>query len=136
MPQPATVYHGVQALPPGTLLVADETGTRLVRYWTPEFGPKLDLDYPSAQARVREALRDAVRVRLRSDVPVGVFLSGGIDSSIVAYEAAQQVGATRRTFTVASSDPDVDESPSRREPPPPTASPTRCCAWTSTRCAT
>lgn len=111
VPQPSTVYRGVLAVPPGTMLIADDAGVRLERYWTPTFEPKLDLSYAEAQEAVRTALADAVQVRLRSDVPLGVFLSGGIDSSIVAYEAAREVGSTLRTFTVASDDPDGDESP-------------------------
>lgn len=110
VPQPLTAFRGVRALPPGTLLVVDDEGLREERYWRPSFAPKLDLSYRDAQSAVRGALAEAVRIRLRSDVPLGTFLSGGIDSTIVAYEAAREVGDTLRTFTVASDDPEVDES--------------------------
>lgn len=110
VPQPRTAFRGVRALPPGTLLVADDEGVREERYWTPAFEPKLQLGYGEAQARVRDAVAEAVRIRLRSDVPLGAFLSGGVDSTIVAFEAARAVGGTLRTFTVGSDDPAVDES--------------------------
>ena len=59
---------------------------------------------------VHELCIVSVRVRLRSDVPLGVFLSGGLDSSVVAYEAAKVVGPDLRTFTVAMPDHRLDES--------------------------
>jgi asparagine synthase (glutamine-hydrolysing) len=110
VPQPSTVYRGVTALPPASMLIADADGLRVERYWTPELTPKLALRYRAAQDAVRELIAEAVTLRLRSDVPLGVFLSGGIDSTIVTYEAARTVGETLRTFTIASHDPDVDES--------------------------
>ena len=110
VPQPTTVYRGVRVLPAGHRLVADDDGIREERYWEPAFEPKHALSYAEAQERVRAEVADAVRVRLRSDVPLGVFLSGGIDSSIVAYEAARQVGETLQTFTIATDDPAGDES--------------------------
>lgn len=110
VPQPATVYRGVLAVPPGSVLTADRNGTSLTRYWRPEFAPKFDGTYEQAQAEVRERIREAVRLRLRSDVPLGSFLSAGVDSNIVTFEAAQLAGEQLRTFTVASDDPQLDES--------------------------
>src|SRR5439155_9444848 len=59
----------------------------------------------------RALVSEAVRLRLRSDVPLGVFLSGGVDSSIVAYEAARQVNETLQTFTVSMGHEELDEAP-------------------------
>jgi len=83
---PRTVFQGVTALPPGHVMVIDDRETRIERYW--------DWSFPSAGAidtrseaecaeQLRELLVDAVRLQLRSDVPVGAYLSGGLDSSIV-----------------------------------------------------
>lgn len=110
VPQPSTVYLGVYALPPGSWMrFRDETLT-IHEYWRPEFSPKTDLSYEAAQERVRSEIAEATRLRLRSDVPLGVFLSGGVDSSVIAYEAAQQVGETLQTFTV-NTGAGFDESP-------------------------
>ena len=110
VPQPTTAYLGVRALPPGHRLIADDDGIREERYWSATFEPKLRLSYAEAQERVRQEVADAVRIRLRSDVPLGVFLSGGIDSSVVAYEATRHVGDTLQTFTIGTDDPVGDES--------------------------
>ena len=116
VPQPSTVYLGVYALPPGCWLrYSADTLPRLTiqAYWQPEFGPKWTLSPAEAEAQVREQVRQAVHLRLRSDVPLGVFLSGGVDSSVIAYEAAQEIGEGLQTFT-ANTGQGFDESPVAR----------------------
>lgn len=110
VPQPSTIFQGVYALPPGSWMRVSEAGHEIQRYWQLEFQPKQSLSYEDAQARTRELVAEAVRLRLRSDVPLGVFLSGGVDSSVVAYEAAQVLGGELDTFTVALGDRQFDES--------------------------
>ncbi|MEM9195578.1 MAG: asparagine synthase (glutamine-hydrolyzing) [Myxococcota bacterium] len=116
VPQPNTVFRGVHLVGPGGYLCFDarrdvvQTGT----YWSLE---------PSVIRRrrdrlheeVRSRMREAVRVRLRSDVPLGVFLSGGLDSSIVALEAAALTEGDVHTFTVSTGDSELDEAPIARE---------------------
>ena len=81
VPGPGTIVDGVQSLPPGTTLQYDATdGTHeLDRYWRPDFSGD---DDPSTD-RIRELLEESVELRLRSDVPVAAFLSGGLDSSTI-----------------------------------------------------
>ncbi|WP_407542126.1 asparagine synthase (glutamine-hydrolyzing) (plasmid) [Deinococcus radiomollis] len=110
VPQPSTVYLGVYALLGGHWLRYKDEQLHIERYWQPEFAPKTSLSYEEAQERTRQLMGEATRLRLRSDVPLGVFLSGGVDSSVVAYEAAQQLGESLQTFTVAT-EGDHDESP-------------------------
>ncbi|ACO47040.2 asparagine synthase (glutamine-hydrolyzing) [Deinococcus deserti] len=110
VPQPSTVYLGVYALPPGSWMRFREEHLEIQAYWQPEFHPKLTLSYDEAKERTRAEIGEATRLRLRSDVPLGVFLSGGVDSSVIAYEAAQQLGSTLQTFTVATGE-GFDESP-------------------------
>ncbi len=114
VPQPATIYRGVQSVPPGHLLIADRQGIRLQAYWQPSFEPKAGGSYQDAQAAVRRTIHEAVRLRLRSDVPLGCFLSSGVDSSIVSFEAAELAGEQLQTFTVATDDVELDESPVAR----------------------
>jgi len=96
VPSPATIYREVRALPPAHILVTDgPPDIRLRRYWQwpspvedcPENPTPTDV--VAAADRVEQVLADAVRLRLRADVPVGVFLSGGIDSGLIVALAAE-----------------------------------------------
>lgn len=112
IPQPRTIYRGVTMLEPGGWLIFEGSTVRSGCYWRMDaVAPGGHRPYHEAVAKTRELVGEAVRVRLRSDVPLGVFLSGGLDSSVVAYEAAQAVGGGLRTFTVAMPDRRLDESP-------------------------
>ena len=102
VPQPDTIYEGVHALPPASVAVFERGSLSIQRYWSPEFQPKLELSYDDAQDMARAHIREAVALRLRSDVPLGVLLSGGLDSSIVAYEAVKAGATSLQTFTVAT----------------------------------
>jgi asparagine synthase (glutamine-hydrolysing) len=111
VPQPRTIYDGVTMLPPATWCSTDASGIRSERYWSPYRAMETPApSYANAVARTRELVGDAVRARLQSEVPLGVFLSGGLDSTVVAYEMAQAMGGDLRTFTVAVRDDDLDES--------------------------
>lgn len=112
-----TFFAGVRQLPPGHSLTFDEDGLRLERYWTLE--PR---DPPADPvAAFRELFLDSIRLRLRSDVPLGTALSGGLDSSAVAVaidhllrteqEHARPVGERQRTFTAYFGDAGFDERP-------------------------
>lgn len=103
VPQPQTIYSGVQCLPPGAILRVDSAGGLHQNiYWEPDFSGQNDQPTGVARESVRNLVREATRVRLRSDVPVGVFLSGGVDSSVIAYEASRLVGTSLESFTVKS----------------------------------
>jgi asparagine synthase (glutamine-hydrolysing) len=112
-----TFFAGIRKLPPAHSLVVDERGLRTERYWSLE--PR---DAPdNAADTVRELFLDAVRLRLRSDVPVGTCLSGGIDSSAIVCavdhllrteaENARPVGDRQRTFTAFFDERGFDERP-------------------------
>ncbi|MCW2846479.1 MAG: asnB [Marmoricola sp.] len=102
VPQPNSIYEGVHCLPPGNTAIWEGETLTLQEYWSPSYEPKSELDYNEAQAEVRLRLHEAVRLRLRSDVPLGVLLSGGLDSSIVAYESVQAGVTDLQTFTIAT----------------------------------
>lgn len=86
VPGNATLFQGVTRLPPGHFLEYDlESGAiRVVKYWEPDTASNEALSYVDARQNVREVVEDATRSRLIADVPVGTFLSGGLDSSIIA----------------------------------------------------
>ncbi len=107
---PRTCLSGVFALPAGA--VGRFRGGRWEsrRWWQLDLGREPD-DIPEREAveRVGEILEDAVRLRLRADVPVGAYLSGGIDSSVLCAIAQRRLGGTLSTFSVAFEDPAFDE---------------------------
>lgn len=117
---PRTVFRGIVELPPGHFLQARQGTFTVQRYWQPSF-PANDAERgagPDAEAecaeRLRELLIDATRIRLRADVPVGAYLSGGLDSSTIAAIIRQYTGARLDTFSIAFSDPAFDESEFQR----------------------
>jgi asparagine synthase (glutamine-hydrolysing) len=99
VPSPLTMFAGVRKLEPAEVIeVRGGAAPRRDRYWSP--GPIHRGASPSRE-QVREAVVDAVRARLVSDVPLGVFLSGGVDSTIVTAIAARELGGPVRTFSAA-----------------------------------
>lgn len=110
---PRSIYRNVFKLPPGHWLEIDAEGEpRLRRYWSVLDVVADPLSAPEDQlADELEALMiDAFRLRMVSDVPVGVFLSGGLDSSLVTAILQKHSGATIHTFTIGFNEPRVDES--------------------------
>jgi asparagine synthase (glutamine-hydrolysing) len=113
VPGPLTGFKNVLKLPPAHFLVLDvgpdDTKVRVERYWKLEYSPKVTITELEAEEHLREKLTEAVRYRLISDVPLGAFLSGGIDSSIVVGLMAQVSGARVRTFSIGFDDNDYNE---------------------------
>jgi len=101
VPTPGTFYQGIRALPPAHFLVVTEKGIEgPTPYWRVRFEDGHVGDGQQAEERLRGLLQEAVARRLVADVPVGAFLSGGLDSSsVVAFMAAQAAGRVR-TFTI------------------------------------
>ena len=95
---PRTLYRGVRKLPPGHKLVQDELGCRVEPFCSIFDVEQETDDYPTAAEKVRHLLERAVRAHLVSDVPVGVFLSGGIDSSAITAFASKHYGGRLKTF--------------------------------------
>jgi asparagine synthase (glutamine-hydrolysing) len=111
VPSPLTIYPGVRRLPPGCCLIHAAGRTRLVSYWTPSVtGGIHSLD----PVELRERFDGAVKSRLVADVPLGCFLSGGLDSSLVAASMSRQTNDALRTFTISTGDPVGDESAEAR----------------------
>lgn len=108
VPTPRTLLRGIQKVPPGTLLIVDASGTRTVPYWDlcfPADGAARRASDGEAVERVATLLRAAIGKRLIADVPLGVLLSGGIDSAAVAAVASRLVPGRLKTFTVGFEGP-------------------------------
>lgn len=117
VPAPLTFFEGIRMLPPGHLLVCRDGTTAVERYWTPP--PFAGAD-PAARAgdyldELRSVLEESVRLRLLSDVPLGAFLSGGLDSSLVVAYMARHTSGQVKTFSIGfTGEESFDETPHAR----------------------
>jgi asparagine synthase (glutamine-hydrolysing) len=110
VPTPGTLYASIRSLPPGHWMAVTRDGVEgPSAYWSPRFQDGPALDEQEAEQRLRQALRAAVRRRLVADVPLGAFLSGGLDSSSVVALMAE--AGPVKTFTISfAAHPAYDES--------------------------
>ncbi len=115
-PAPGTMFSSVQKLPPGHVMMLDISGAvRVERYWSPltqksSSERRLNLASSDPVAMVRDTLDEAVQARLVSDVPIGAFLSGGIDSTAILALMAKHGATSLTTYTAAFTDaPEADE---------------------------
>jgi asparagine synthase (glutamine-hydrolysing) len=109
VPAPLTIYQQIRKLPPAHVLVRDASGTRVERYWRLDYTPKIRISEAEAAAEVRRLLTEAVRKRLISEVPLGAFLSGGVDSSAVVALMAGLQSSPVKTFSIGFDDPRFNE---------------------------
>jgi asparagine synthase (glutamine-hydrolysing) len=112
---PRTVFQNVSELPPGHSLIFKDGKAEIQRYWQIDFS----IDYSKSESELLERLEallvDATRIRLRSDVPVGAYLSGGLDSTIITALTNRFIGTRLRTFSIAFAATELDESVFQRE---------------------
>jgi len=112
VPSPMTLYRDIYKLPPGHLLKARGDGAILVeRYWTPAPAAEMPAGADDIRDHLTAILSDSVRLQLRSDVPVGALLSGGIDSGLMVALAASHSDQPLNTFTVRFEGAANDEAP-------------------------
>jgi asparagine synthase (glutamine-hydrolysing) len=106
VPGPGSILQGIQKLPAGHLMVVSEGRTAVRQYWDVDFSQPTQAQDDDALA---QTLDDAVRIRLRSDVPLGAFLSGGVDSSLVVALMAKQLQTPVKTHTIGFGEAAYDE---------------------------
>lgn len=112
IPTPETVYEGIFKIPAGCYLVADQKlALKIQSYWEVKWGWKKEIKFHDAVCEAESLLREAVKIRLRADVPVGCFLSGGIDSGLLTALASIQLDKPLNTFTISFQEGAFDESP-------------------------
>ena len=107
---PRTAFENVFELEPGSYAIVDASGTRTARYWQLTFPDRDDRPSPRSADELEALLSDAVRLRMRADVPVGCYLSGGLDSSIVAAVASRMSADPLRTYAIGFESAEHDES--------------------------
>jgi len=108
-PRDGSIFRSVRKLPPGHLLVWQHGRLAVQQYWQLPASETYTGSEKEAVSDLRDVLRDAVRSHLVSDVPLGAFLSGGIDSSLVVGLMAQTSGARVKTFSIGFDEPAFDE---------------------------
>jgi asparagine synthase (glutamine-hydrolysing) len=108
---PRTILKQVSELPPGHSMTVDGHDHRVQPYWHPAYHPAAEpVDEDRLAGELLDLLLDATRIRLRSDVPVGAYLSGGLDSSVTTALVQRVASGRLRTFSVTFDDAEFDES--------------------------
>ena len=109
VPQPRTILEGVRKLPPAHFGVWQGGGLAVERYWSPDWDLEVDRPIGEESEEVRATLADAVAEQMMADVPLGAFLSGGVDSSIVVGLMQRVSSRPVETFSIGFDDPAFDE---------------------------
>jgi len=115
VPAPRTFYRGVEKLLPGHLLLADSKGVTISSYWDVPGNEATSRSTDEWSEAVIETLRESVRLRLIADVPLGVFLSGGVDSSAVVAFMSELGHRPLRSFSIGFDEPGYSELPYARQ---------------------
>jgi asparagine synthase (glutamine-hydrolysing) len=107
---PRTIFRSVRKLPPAcTAVIEKKDPFRIEKYWKPRFVPKLRIDFEEAREELLKRITEASEMQTVADVPIGCFLSGGTDSSLVAFQLAGKTPRPIHTFTVGFREKDFDE---------------------------
>ena len=115
VPSPLTAFEGIEKLPPAHYLLCESDGTlKVERYWSAPAATKTTASAEELEAEIVQRLRESVRMRLVADVPLGAFLSGGIDSGAVVALMAQESSGPVRTFSIGFEEQGFDELPYAR----------------------
>lgn len=115
VPAPNSIYKGISKLPAAHFLTVEKGEIRTRRYWNLSWQKKETKSLESSAEELRELLADAVRMRLVADVPLGILLSGGVDSSTVAAFATQFSSEKVKTFSIGFEEDSFDESKFARQ---------------------
>lgn len=114
VPAPRTMFKGIRKLEPGCYMVVNDYGMQQKKYWSLEFG-SIHGDEEYFEKNILKMLKDSVKRRLIADVPLGVFLSGGVDSSIITAMASEFSSEPVKTFAVGFHGAKYDETPYARD---------------------
>ncbi|MEP6922995.1 MAG: asparagine synthase (glutamine-hydrolyzing) [Pyrinomonadaceae bacterium] len=109
VPAPLTAFRQIRKLEPAHWLLWKNGEIKTERYWLPDFSKKIKISQPEAEEETLRILREAVKLRLISEVPLGAFLSGGVDSSLVVALMAEQSAKPVKTFSIGFEEQDYSE---------------------------
>ncbi|OQA38185.1 MAG: Asparagine synthetase (glutamine-hydrolyzing) 1 [Parcubacteria group bacterium ADurb.Bin316] len=112
VPAPKTGFKNIFKLPPASFMVIKSNGeTTIKKYWQLDFSKKLNLSEEEWQKKIKDKLVESIKLRLTSDVPLGVHLSSGVDSGLIAALIAKDIGIRPKTFTIGFKEAEYDERP-------------------------
>lgn len=114
VPYPSTVFKQAQKLPPGSYLIFSQGNPRVYRWWELQYEPKRTITFDQAREETLCLIDDAVKIRLESEVPLGVFLSGGVDSSAVVAFMRKHISGELKTFSIGFEVEEFNELPYAR----------------------
>jgi asparagine synthase (glutamine-hydrolysing) len=109
VPAPLTAYRQIRKLEPAHWLEWKNGEIKTERYWLPDFNKKIKISEPEAEAETMRLLREATKMRMISEVPLGAFLSGGVDSSTVVALMAEESSQPVKTFSIGFEEEDFSE---------------------------
>jgi asparagine synthase (glutamine-hydrolysing) len=109
VPAPQTAFKSIRKLEPGHWLKWKDGRIEMQRYWLPKFGPKLKISEEEAIEETTRLVRESTRLRMIAEVPLGAFLSGGVDSSTVVALMAQESSTPVKTFSIGFEEQDFSE---------------------------
>ena len=109
VPAPQTAFKQIRKLEPGHWLRWKDGEIKTQRYWSPDFSKKIKISQTEAEEETLRILREAVKLRLISEVPLGAFLSGGVDSSAIVALMAQESSTPVKTFSIGFEEQDFSE---------------------------
>ncbi|MFK7736252.1 MAG: asparagine synthase (glutamine-hydrolyzing) [Pirellulaceae bacterium] len=115
VPHPNSIYQSTKKLPPGHFAVIKDESLSVRNYWNVDWTQQRDIGEQEAVQQLRELLADSIQLRLRSDVPLGAFLSGGIDSSLMVSLAQEFLDQPLHTFSIGFREADFDETKYARQ---------------------
>ncbi|MDP8230823.1 MAG: asparagine synthase (glutamine-hydrolyzing) [Candidatus Gorgyraea atricola] len=109
VPTPESMFKGIMKLPPAHFMIYEKGNIKIEKYWELDFSKKNRLSEPECCKRIMDLLEEATRIRMISDVPLGAFLSGGIDSSAVVYMMSKLSSKPIKTFSIGFEDREYSE---------------------------
>ncbi len=115
VPYPDTIFKSIKKLPPGHYLVYNCGKAVIRQYWDLHYEPKREITFEKAKEETLALLEDAVKIRLESEVPLGAFLSGGIDSSAIVAFMRRHISGELKTFSIGFEEEEFNELPYARK---------------------
>jgi len=109
VPAPLTIFEGIRKLPPATMLICENGQTKIEKYWTLDNSFQNAMDENECAEHLYQLLSESVKMRLISDVPLGAFLSGGIDSSVIVGLMAEHSSLPVKTFSIGFTEDEFSE---------------------------
>jgi len=109
VPSPDSIFEGVKKLPPASFLLLKDGKIKIEKYWELKYTPKIKISEQEVCSELWRILKEATKIRLRSDVPLGVFLSGGLDSSVIAYLMSELMDRPVKTFSIGFEEKEFNE---------------------------